>query len=89
MAAALVVAGAVPVAVYAGSSTLVGDNARTLTLALPGPFNGCTYLDAGATPTMDAVNDLVVPSAFQTTASDGLIGSGGPIASAELTSLSP
>ena len=89
VAAALVVAGAVPVAVYAGSSTLVGDNARTLTLALPGPFNGCTYLDAGATPTMDAVNDLVVPSAFQTTASDGLIGSGGPIASAELTSLSP
>ncbi len=87
--AALVVAGAVPVAVYAGSSTLVGDNARTLTLALPGPFNGCTYLDAGTTPTMNAVNDLVVPSAFQTTPADGLVGAGGPIASAELTSLSP
>ncbi len=89
LAFGLVVAGAVPVAVYAGSTPLVGSNARTLTLALPGPFNGCTYLDAGATPTMDAIGDLIVPSAFQTTPGDGLVGSGGPIASAELVSLSP
>ena len=87
--AALVVASAAPVAVYAGSSTLAGDNARTLILALPGPFNGCTYLDPGATPTTNAVSDLIVPSAFQTTPNDGLVGSGGPIASAELTSLNP
>ncbi len=71
---------------YAGSS---GDNTRTLTVSLPGPFNGCTYLDAGATPTSNAILDLIRPSAFLTALDGSLVGAQGPIASAELTSLSP
>lgn len=65
------------------------DNAKTLTVSVPGPFNGCSYLDAGATPTSDALGDLILPSAFQTSTSGVLYGEGGPIASAELTSLAP
>ncbi len=64
-------------------------NAMTVDVSLPGPFNGCTYLDPGATPTSDAINDLIVPSAFLTTSAGNLYGESGPIASAELTSLSP
>ncbi|MFY9782643.1 MAG: ABC transporter substrate-binding protein [Acidimicrobiales bacterium] len=65
------------------------ENAKTLDLSLPGPFNGCTYLDAHATPTTDALLDLTQPSAFITNANGTLVGEGGAIASAELTSLSP
>ncbi len=65
------------------------ENARTLVLALPGPFSGCTYLDPGATPTSDAILDLVRPSAFVTNANGSLAGQNGPISSAELTSLTP
>jgi peptide/nickel transport system substrate-binding protein len=64
-------------------------NSRTINVSLPGPFNGCTFLDAGATPTTEAINDLVVPSAFLTTSAGNLYGENGPIASAELTSLTP
>jgi len=64
-------------------------NARTINISLPGPFNGCTFLDAGATSTTEAINDLIVPSAFLTTSAGNLYGENGPIASAELTSLTP
>jgi Bacterial extracellular solute-binding proteins, family 5 Middle len=73
----------------AHGATLVGDNSRTITVSLPGPFTGCSVLDAGATPTTSAVLDLVRPSAFQTTPNGNLVGEGGPLATAELTSLSP
>jgi peptide/nickel transport system substrate-binding protein len=64
-------------------------NDKTINVSLPGPFNGCTYFDAGATPTTEAINDLIVPSAFLTTSAGNLYGESGPIASAELTSLTP
>jgi peptide/nickel transport system substrate-binding protein len=64
-------------------------NAKTINVSLPGSFNGCTFLDAGATPTSEAINDLIVPSAFLTTSAGSLYGENGPIASAELTSLTP
>jgi ABC-type transport system substrate-binding protein len=67
----------------------VSNNARTLDLSLPGPLNGCTMLDAGATSTSTALLDLVRPSAFLTNPNGFVNGAGGPIASAELTSLSP
>ena len=64
-------------------------NDKTINVSLPGPFNGCTYFDAGATPTTEAINALIVPSAFLTTSAGNLYGESGPIASAELTSLTP
>jgi peptide/nickel transport system substrate-binding protein len=64
-------------------------NAKTINVSLPGPFNGCTFLDPGATPTSNAINDLLVPSAFLTSSAGALVGANGPIASAELTSLTP
>jgi ABC-type transport system substrate-binding protein len=64
-------------------------NAKTINVSLPGPFNGCTFFDTGATPTTNAINDLLVPSAFLTTSAGNLYGENGPIASAELTSLNP
>ncbi len=60
-----------------------------LTLALPGPFNGCTVLDSAISESSSAILDLVRPSAFQSNAAGGLDGAGGPIATAELTSLTP
>jgi peptide/nickel transport system substrate-binding protein len=75
--------------VAARAATPQGDNAHTLTLSVPGPFNGCSVLDPGATATTGAVLDLVLPSAFQTSSGGTLVGEGGPISSAELTSLSP
>ncbi len=71
------------------TGSAVGDNARTLTVSLPGPFNGCTYLDSGATPTSNAILDLVRPSAFLTAVNGSPVGAPGAIASAELTSLTP
>ena len=65
------------------------NNAKTLTISLPGPFNGCTVLDPAAGSTTGAILDLVRPSAFQTLPSGNLVGAGGPISSAELTSLNP
>ena len=65
------------------------NNGKTLDLALPGPFNGCTFLDPGATPSTVAINDLILPSAFLTTGAGNPTGENGPIASAELTSLTP
>ena len=62
---------------------------KTIYLSLPGPFNGCTFFDADATPSTDAILDLVRPSAFQTSNLGTLVGEGGAISSAELTSLSP
>jgi peptide/nickel transport system substrate-binding protein len=81
-------AAAIPFSMSAAASS-TNENAHTLDLALPGPFNGCTFLDQGATPTSDAILDLIRPSAFVTAANGVLVGEDGPIASAELTSLSP
>ncbi len=67
----------------------VTDNQRTLIVSLPGPFNGCGFLDPGATATNNAIDDLLLPSAFSTNPNGNLVGVGGPIASAELVSLSP
>jgi len=61
----------------------------TLTLALPGPFNGCSVLSPGATTTTSAVLDLIRPSAFLTSPTNVLVGEGGAITSAELVSLHP
>lgn len=69
--------------------TNTNENAHTLVLSLPGPFNGCSFLDPAATPTTDAVLDLIRPSAFVTNANGTLVGQSGPISSAELTSLQP
>jgi ABC-type transport system substrate-binding protein len=80
----------VPVALAGAAATpSTNDNAKTLTISLPGPFNGCTYLDAGATPSTDGILDLIRPSAFLTSTAGNLYGEGGPIAAAELTSLKP
>lgn len=80
----------VPVARSGASSVKSNSlNQMTVDVSLPGPFNGCTFLDPGATPTTNAINDLLVPSAFLTTSAGNLYGENGPIASAELTSLTP
>ncbi len=65
------------------------ENGHTLVVSLPGPFSGCTSLDPAATASDTALNDLVTPSAFTSLPTGVLVGEGGPIASAELTSLSP
>ena len=67
----------------------INENTSTLMISLPGPFKGCTYLDSGANPSSNAILDLVRPSAFLTSPGGNLYGAGGPIASAELTSLRP
>ncbi|HVB50276.1 MAG TPA: ABC transporter substrate-binding protein [Acidimicrobiales bacterium] len=81
----------VPVTLSNASPIVINanENAHTLLLSLPGPFNGCSYLDPGATPTSNAILDLVRPSAFVTGANGTLVGENGAIASAELTSLQP
>src|SRR5580704_18581028 len=88
--ALVVVAVLIPIGRSGATSVKTNSlNAKTINVSLPGPFNGCTYLDPGATPTSDAINDLIVPSAFLTTSAGNLYGENGPIASAELTSLTP
>jgi peptide/nickel transport system substrate-binding protein len=72
-----------------GATSTGNENASTLDISLPGPFNGCSYLDPGATVTSDAILDLVRPSAFQTNFNGTLQGEDGAISSAELISLSP
>ena len=80
----------IPVALAgAASRPSTNDNNKVLKISIPGPFNGCTYLDAGATPSSDGILDLIRPSAFLTSSSGNLQGQGGPIAAAELTSLKP
>lgn len=80
----------VPFAQSGASAPLASANStKTLSLSIPGPFNGCSFLDPGATPSTDAINDLLLPSAFLTSSAGNLIGENGPITSAELTSLSP
>jgi Bacterial extracellular solute-binding proteins, family 5 Middle len=61
----------------------------TLSLALPGPFNGCSVLSPSATATTSAILDLIRPSAFLTGPTNVLFGEGGAIVSAELISLHP
>ncbi|MCU1364117.1 MAG: hypothetical protein JWM55_1945 [Acidimicrobiaceae bacterium] len=81
---------AVPVSISGAlPSSSVNENDVTLNLSLPGPFNGCSFLSAHATPTTDALLDLTQPSAFVTNANGTLVGEGEAISSAELTSLSP
>lgn len=84
-----VVTALIGVATAAASPTTPSDNSKTLNISLPGPFNGCTFLDSGVGPTSSAILDLVRPSAFFTSSGGSLYGAAGPIASAELTSLSP
>ena len=88
-ALSLALAGAGLWATSATGATAPSNNLRILDVSLPGPFNGCTFLSPGATPTSDSILDLVRPSAFLTNPQDNLEGEGGPIASAELTSLTP
>ena len=80
-----------PLGVSSATTTTLktSNNAKTLLISLPGPFNGCTFLDSGAGSTTDGILDLLRPSAFQVGIGGSLVGAGGPIASAELTSLSP
>jgi peptide/nickel transport system substrate-binding protein len=88
--ALVVVAVLIPIGRSGATSVKTNSlNAKTINVSLPGPFNGCTFLDPGATPTTNAINDLLVPSAFLTTSAGNLDGENGPIASAELTSLTP
>jgi len=87
IAAVLALVAFVPV--LARASTPAGDNALTLSVSVPGPLNSCSVLDPGATATTGAVLDLARPSAFLTSTNGALTGAGGPIATAELTSLSP
>ena len=87
--ALVVVAVLIPIG-HSGAAVKTNSlNAKTINVSLPGPFNGCTFLDRGATPTTNAINDLLVPSAFLTTSAGNLYGENGPIASAELMSLTP
>ncbi|HUV57509.1 MAG TPA: ABC transporter substrate-binding protein, partial [Acidimicrobiales bacterium] len=81
----------VPLGVSSATTTTLkaSNNAKTLLISLPGPFNGCTFLDSGAGSTTDGILDLLRPSAFQVGVNGSLVGAGGPIASAELTSLTP
>lgn len=65
------------------------ENSRTLDLALPGPFTGCTFLNGAGPTSTGAILDLVRPSAFVTTPQGDLQGEGGVITAAELTSLQP
>ncbi len=80
---------AVPFASPGAGALVNSNNAKTLSLSIPGPFNGCSFLDQGATPSTNAINDLLLPSAFLTSNAGNLYGENGPIVSAELTSLSP
>ncbi len=84
------VAVAVPVSLsYGAAPPSSNENNETLDLSLPGPFNGCSFLDPGVTATSNAILDLVRPSAFITNMNGTLEGEGGAIASTELISLTP
>jgi peptide/nickel transport system substrate-binding protein len=84
-----VVAIALPVTLSSGAPAGSNENAETLDLSLPGPFNGCSFLDPGSTATSNAILDLTRPSAFVTNMNGTLEGEGGAIASTELISLTP
>jgi peptide/nickel transport system substrate-binding protein len=75
--------------VGASSSPATSLEKQTVTIDLPGPFSGCSALSPTDNTSTLAVLDLILPSAFQTNSQGNLIGEGGPIASAELTSLQP
>ena len=61
----------------------------TLTLALPGPFNGCSVVSPGTNASSSSILDLIRPSAFLVGPTNVLSGEGGAIVSAELISLHP
>ena len=88
LGAACLAVAAIPFS-FSGAAASANENSQTLNLALPGPFNGCSFLSQNATPTSDAILDLILPSAFITEPNGVLAGEDGPISSAELTSLSP
>ncbi len=61
----------------------------TLTLSLPGPFNGCSVLSPEVAASSAAILDLIRPSAFLVGPPNILSGEGGAVTSAELISLHP
>jgi ABC-type transport system substrate-binding protein len=61
----------------------------TLTVALPGPFNGCSVLSPEINASSAAILDLIRPSAFLVGPTNVLSGEGGAVISAELISLHP
>ena len=78
------------VAAYSSSTFIPATtSSSTLTLALPGPFSGCPSSTALLSDSTRAILDLTRPSAFQTGYDGQLVGEGGAIQAAELTSLSP
>ena len=78
------------VAAYSSSTYIPATTASsTLTLALPGPFSGCPASSTTLNDSTRAILDLTRPSAFQTGYDGQLVGEGGAIVSAELTSLAP
>ena len=89
LCAGVVLASSLLVASSLGAASTPTSTLGTLNLSLPGPFNGCSILDPGATPSTNAILDLVRPSAFLTSPAGNLVGEGGAITSAELVSLSP
>jgi len=89
LGAVVILASASLLATSANAASTPSGAVNTLNLSIPGPFNGCTVLDPGATPTTSAILDLLRPSAFLTTSGGNLVGEGGAITSAELVSLSP
>jgi peptide/nickel transport system substrate-binding protein len=71
------------------SSGATSTKPQTLTVSIPGAFKGCYLYNPSTSTSLKAVLDLVRPSAFTTEPNGVLTGANGPIADAELTSLSP
>ena len=61
----------------------------TLTVAIPGRFAGCYYYAKDTSASLRALLDLIRPSAFENKPNGELSGAPGPIAQAELVSLTP
>lgn len=89
VAVAMLSGGTLVAATTSDASPALSASASTLTLSLPGPFNGCSALAPQASASTTSILDLIRPSAFLTSPSDTLVGESGAFLSAELTSLTP